>query len=55
MLVDQSKLQLICKSGHMSEHLLDRVLRHNDAWCPKCGADISYTSEEALPAVREAA
>ncbi len=52
MLRDQTKLELICQSGHKSEHLQDRVLRHNDAWCSKCGAGIKYTPGEeagALP------
>lgn len=46
-----STMELVCKSGHRSDHLLDRVLRLNDAWCPKCGADLKYTpAEEAAPA-----
>lgn len=52
---DQTKLELICKSGHKSEHLKDRVLRHDDAWCPKCGADIRHTPDEAPKALPEAA
>jgi len=55
MLWDQSKLELICKSGHKSEHLRDRVLRHKDAWCPKCGADIEYTPDEEERAKPKAA
>ena len=42
-----STLELVCKSGHRSDHLLDRVLRHNDAWCPKCGCDLKFTPAEA--------
>ena len=55
MLWDQSKLELICKSGHKSEHLLDRVLRHNDGWCPKCGADIHYTPDQDASTLPKAA
>ena len=55
MLEDKSKLELICKSGHKSEHLRDRVLRHQDAWCPKCGADIEYVPEADDGAVPKAA
>jgi hypothetical protein len=40
-------LELICKHGHKSEHLKSRVLLRNDAWCPKCGADIKYTAKDA--------
>lgn len=47
MSLDQPKLELICKSGHRSDHQRDRVLRRNDAWCPKCGADIKYAGEDA--------
>lgn len=35
-------IELLCGSGHRSTHLLVRVLRLNDAWCGKCGADLSY-------------
>jgi hypothetical protein len=35
-------LELVCKSGHRSGHSRARVTRLNDAWCGKCGADISY-------------
>jgi hypothetical protein len=52
---DQTKLELICKSGHKSEHLRDRVLRHQDAWCPKCGADIEYIPDSDDGAVPKAA
>ena len=55
MLWDQTKLELLCKSGHKSEHLRDRVLRHQDAWCPKCGADIEYIPDEDGGAVPKAA
>jgi hypothetical protein len=51
----QSKLELTCGNGHKSEHLMDRVLRHNDAWCPKCGADISYSPAEDASALPRAA
>ena len=55
MLRDQSKLELICKHGHQSEHFKDRVLRHNDAWCPRCGADIKYDLGEEASELPEAA
>jgi hypothetical protein len=49
------KLELTCPNGHKFEHLLDRVLRHDDAWCPKCGADIKYASDERASALPKAA
>jgi hypothetical protein len=55
MLSDQTKLELVCKSGHRSEHMRDRVLRLNDAWCPKCGADIKYEPDEHASGLPEAA
>ena len=55
MLRDQTKIELVCKSGHKSEHLLDRVLRHNDAWCSKCGVDIKYIAEEGASRLPKAA
>jgi hypothetical protein len=55
MLRDQTKIELVCKSGHKSEHLLDRVLRHNDAWCSNCGADIKYVAEEGASRLPKAA
>lgn len=55
MLQDQTRIELVCKSGHKSEHLLDRVLRHNDAWCSKCGADIQYNPEEGANKLPKAA
>ncbi len=55
MLRNQTTLELTCKNGHHSEHLLDRVLRHDDAWCPKCGADIKYTADPELSALPKAA
>ena len=36
------KIELVCTSGHRTSHSLARVLRLNDGWCGKCGADISY-------------
>ena len=38
-------VQLTCKNGHISDHLLDRVLRYNDAWCGRCGAALPYVSD----------
>jgi hypothetical protein len=49
---DRSTLELVCKSGHKSQHPKERVLRRNDAWCPKCGADVKHdpgTDSSALP------
>jgi hypothetical protein len=55
MLLNQTKLELTCRNGHKSEHLTDRVLRLNDAWCPKCGADISYAPTQDDLTSRKAA
>lgn len=55
MLHDQTKLELVCKSGHKSEHLRNRVLRHQDAWCSKCGADMEYIAAEEESALPKAA
>jgi hypothetical protein len=55
MFWDHSTLELTCKSGHKSEHLRDRVLRHRDAWCSKCGADIEYTDRAEAAALPQAA
>jgi hypothetical protein len=49
----EDKLELVCSSGHRTTHSLARVLRLNDGWCGKCGADISYTplaDDEGIPA-----
>jgi hypothetical protein len=35
-------VELVCSSGHRTAHSLARVLRLNDGWCGRCGADISY-------------
>ena len=39
-------IELVCSSGHRTTHSLARVLRLNDAWCGKCGADIRYNPLE---------
>lgn len=52
---DPSKVQLTCKHGHTSEHVRERVLRRQDAWCPKCGADIEYIPDAKQDAVPRAA
>ena len=36
------KIELVCSSGHRTVHSLARILRLNDGWCGKCGADIGY-------------
>jgi hypothetical protein len=36
------RIELVCASGHRTTHSLARVLRLNDGWCGKCGADIRY-------------
>jgi hypothetical protein len=36
------EIELSCPNGHRTMHSLARVLRLNDAWCGKCGADIRY-------------
>lgn len=43
-------VQLTCKSGHVSSHVLDRVVKRNGAWCGSCGAGLSYTAEEVARA-----
>ena len=48
-------LELICKSGHKSEHPKERVLRRNDAWCPKCGADVKHDPGKDAGALSKAA
>jgi hypothetical protein len=35
-------IELVCPNGHRTIHSLARVLRLNDAWCGRCGADIDY-------------
>lgn len=52
---DQLTLELICKSGHKSEHPKERVLRRNDAWCPKCGADVKHDPGKDAGALSKAA
>jgi hypothetical protein len=42
-------ISLTCKHGHVSEHRLDAVLRRNDAWCGKCGADLPYAAPAKAP------
>ena len=51
MTIREEVVQLTCKNGHVSDHLLDRVLRRNDAWCGRCGAGLPYVSD--LPARAE--
>lgn len=41
------KIELVCPNGHRTIHSLSRVLRLDDGWCGKCGADISYTPDAA--------
>ena len=40
---EKDEIELVCPSGHRTIHSLKRVLRLNDGWCGKCGADIRYT------------
>jgi hypothetical protein len=50
MAVATETIELTCKSGHLSQHLLHRVLRLNDAWCGQCGADLPYLPrQDAVP------
>jgi hypothetical protein len=39
-------IELVCRSGHRSTHQLARILRLNDGWCGKCGADLHYEPVE---------
>jgi Zn finger protein HypA/HybF involved in hydrogenase expression len=55
MVSEQAKLELICKSGHNSEHPKSWVLRHKGAWCPKCGTDIAYDPVDEGSALPKAA
>jgi hypothetical protein len=43
---DRPTLELTCRSGHISKHQRDRVIRRNDAWCPKCGAGIDHAGAD---------
>ncbi|HZW46354.1 MAG TPA: hypothetical protein VFF61_02415 [Microvirga sp.] len=52
---DRSTLELVCKSGHKSQHPKERVLRRNDAWCPKCGADVKHDPGKDSGALPKAA
>jgi len=42
-------VELSCKSGHKSVHLIADVRSHKMTWCPRCGADL----EEADLAKRD--
>ncbi len=44
-------IELVCRGGHRTRHLLARILRRNDGWCGKCGADLNY--EPVVPAEAE--
>jgi hypothetical protein len=35
-------IELICGNGHVSVQSLERVLRLNDGWCGKCGANVKH-------------
>ncbi len=35
-------VDLVCSSGHVTTHSLARLVRLNDGWCGRCGADIDY-------------
>ena len=39
-------VELVCPSGHRTQHGLRRVLSHNNAWCSRCGASIVLTAEQ---------
>ena len=45
-------IELVCRSGHRSTHQLARILRLNDGWCGKCGADLNYDPPEDIIAER---
>ena len=46
-------VELVCTSGHRTTHLLARILRLNDGWCGKCGADLHYEPREGVePSLR---
>ena len=47
MLNGNSTVELVCASGHKSVHSLDSVRRRKDAWCGKCGVDLTWTPPEA--------
>jgi hypothetical protein len=52
-LVGDDRIDLICSSGHRTAHSLSRIVRLNDGWCGKCGADISYTPLADADATRK--
>ena len=36
------RIDLLCPNGHRTTHSLARLMRLNDGWCGRCGADIAY-------------
>lgn len=48
--LNEDLIELVCPNGHRTLHSRARILRVNDGWCGKCGADISYDpSADAVP------
>ena len=47
MLNVNSTVELVCGNGHKSVHSLDSVRRRKDAWCGRCGVDLTWTPQDA--------